>query len=116
MPEILFAAFFVVFRFVIIIILLILVATDPLDDVLKFKREYEETFGAVHPTFYLGSYSQVYCITLTKYPSLKDDLTFFTVVVLFLFCCYCFLVFWKLRIDGGKNNFDKDSYLINKCI
>jgi len=35
------------------------VATDPLDDVLKFKREYEETFGSVHPTFYLGSYSQV---------------------------------------------------------
>lgn len=33
--------------------------TEPVDDVLKFKKEYEETYGSVHPTLYLGSYSQV---------------------------------------------------------
>ncbi|XP_057298409.1 FAS-associated factor 2-like [Hydractinia symbiolongicarpus] len=33
--------------------------TKPVDDVIKFKEEYEELYGKTHPTFYLGSYSQV---------------------------------------------------------
>ena len=26
---------------------------------MKFKEEYENLYGVVHPTFYLGSYAQV---------------------------------------------------------
>jgi len=33
--------------------------SQPIDDILKFKKEYEDMYGAVHPTLYLGSYSQV---------------------------------------------------------
>ncbi|XP_020605015.1 FAS-associated factor 2-like [Orbicella faveolata] len=33
--------------------------TTPLEDVLQFKAEFEAEYGAVHPTFYQGSYSQV---------------------------------------------------------
>lgn len=32
--------------------------TTPLEDVLKFKTEFEAEYGTVHPTFYQGSYSQ----------------------------------------------------------
>ncbi|KAJ7357568.1 FAS-associated factor 2 [Desmophyllum pertusum] len=32
--------------------------TTPLEDVLQFKAEFESDYGAVHPTFYQGSYSQ----------------------------------------------------------
>ncbi|XP_020605014.1 FAS-associated factor 2-like [Orbicella faveolata] len=32
--------------------------TTPLEDVLQFKAEFEAEYGAVHPTFYQGSYSQ----------------------------------------------------------
>ncbi|XP_033109642.1 FAS-associated factor 2-like [Anneissia japonica] len=31
---------------------------DPVGDVMSFIVRYEETYGAVHPTFYQGSYSQ----------------------------------------------------------
>ena len=34
--------------------------TTPLEDVLKFKTEFEAEYGTVHPTFYQGSYSQVH--------------------------------------------------------
>ena len=33
--------------------------TTPLEDVLQFKAEFEKDYGAIHPTFYQGSYSQV---------------------------------------------------------
>jgi len=36
-----------------------LAQTTPLEDVLQFKAEFEAEYGAVHPTFYQGSYSQV---------------------------------------------------------
>ena len=36
-----------------------LARTTPLEDVLQFKAEFESDYGAVHPTFYQGSYSQV---------------------------------------------------------
>lgn len=32
--------------------------TDPLDDVLRFIREYETEYGQQHPAFFQGSYSQ----------------------------------------------------------
>ncbi|XP_028408569.1 FAS-associated factor 2-like [Dendronephthya gigantea] len=32
--------------------------TTPLEDVLKFKEEFETKYGRIHPTFYQGSYSQ----------------------------------------------------------
>ena len=32
--------------------------TTPLEDVLKFKEEFETKYGRTHPTFYQGSYSQ----------------------------------------------------------
>ena len=32
---------------------------DPIEDVLNFKRNFEERFGLEHPTFYQGTYSQV---------------------------------------------------------
>lgn len=36
----------------------ILADTTPLQDVLKFKEEFESKYGRIHPTFYQGSYSQ----------------------------------------------------------
>ena len=33
--------------------------TDPVEDVTKFKEDFEEQYGSTHPTFYLGSYGQV---------------------------------------------------------
>eukprot|EP00111_Clytia_hemisphaerica_P006708 TCONS_00019388-protein len=33
--------------------------TDPVEDVTKFKENFEEEYGSTHPTFYLGSYGQV---------------------------------------------------------
>jgi len=35
------------------------VATDPLGDVLSFIDQFEQLFGANHPEFYRGTYSQV---------------------------------------------------------
>jgi len=35
------------------------VATDPLGDVLSFIDEFEQLYGANHPEFYRGTYSQV---------------------------------------------------------
>ena len=35
--------------------------TDPVGDVMRFIRNFNEKYGAEHPTFYQGSYSQV-CI------------------------------------------------------
>ncbi|KAK2568233.1 FAS-associated factor 2-B [Acropora cervicornis] len=32
--------------------------TTPLEDVLRFKDDFEREYGAIHPTFYQGSYSQ----------------------------------------------------------
>lgn len=32
--------------------------TDPVADVVKFIRSYEENYGNQHPVFYQGSYSQ----------------------------------------------------------
>lgn len=34
------------------------VASDPVEDVIKFIRSYEEKYGKSHPVFYQGSYSQ----------------------------------------------------------
>ena len=36
-----------------------LASTTPLEDVLKFKEDFEAKYGRIHPTFYQGSYSQV---------------------------------------------------------
>ena len=34
--------------------------TDPVGDVMRFIRNFNEKYGAEHPTFYQGSYSQVW--------------------------------------------------------
>ncbi|XP_033220467.1 FAS-associated factor 2 [Belonocnema kinseyi] len=34
------------------------VSSDPVEDVMKFIRFYEEHYGRIHPVFYQGSYSQ----------------------------------------------------------
>ena len=36
----------------------LLADTTPLEDVLKFKEDFEAKYGRTHPTFYQGSYSQ----------------------------------------------------------
>lgn len=36
----------------------VLVASDPVEDVVSFIRSYEERYGNIHPVFYQGSYSQ----------------------------------------------------------
>ena len=33
--------------------------TDPVGDVMRFIRTFNDKYGAEHPTFYQGSYSQV---------------------------------------------------------
>ncbi|XP_071959337.1 FAS-associated factor 2-like [Antedon mediterranea] len=34
------------------------IVVDPVADVMSFIHNYEETYGAIHPTFYQGTYSQ----------------------------------------------------------
>lgn len=38
--------------------LLLIVSSDPVEDVMNFIRSYEEQYGTSHPVFYQGSYSQ----------------------------------------------------------
>lgn len=38
---------------------IILVVTNPLQDVLDFIKSYEEKYSDTHPVFYQGTYSQV---------------------------------------------------------
>ena len=33
--------------------------TDPVGDVMRFIRNFNDKYGVAHPTFYQGSYSQV---------------------------------------------------------
>lgn len=45
--------------------IVILVVTDPLGDVRRFVEQFNEWYGANHPEFYDGTYSQVittFCI------------------------------------------------------
>ena len=38
--------------------------TDPLGDVMRFIGSYDERFGANHPVFYQGTYSQVWYLDI----------------------------------------------------
>ena len=33
--------------------------SDPVEDIIEFKRKFEEQYGTWHPTMYQGTYSQV---------------------------------------------------------
>ncbi len=56
---------FVISGFAIICIIdanifrIFLADTTPLEDILKFKEDFETKYGRIHPTFYQGNYSQV---------------------------------------------------------
>ena len=51
---------FLIFFFSFLFFFFFSAETTPLEDVLKFKTEFEAEYGTVHPTFYQGSYSQVH--------------------------------------------------------
>ena len=58
--ELIICIFLISFCFFCFFVFFFSAETTPLEDVLKFKTEFEAEYGTVHPTFYQGSYSQVH--------------------------------------------------------